>query len=111
MALMRNHLAVVSAWTPPDRSGGAFTGCIPAPLVSGILTPGWFLIQAANEVDKISHIFLGESVVDPRRHRSAQYPVKDGIEQAVVGDLFDKPAVAQVARVRQNIDRVRPLPV
>src|SRR5271157_2138434 len=110
MALMRNHLAVVSVWTVA-APGAAWAGWTPGPLVSGILTPGRFHIDAADEVDEVAHIFLGEPVVDPRRHGSALHAVEDGIEETAVGNPIDKPTVAQVARVGQNVERVRTLAV
>src|ERR1039457_5722090 len=99
--LTRNHFAVGSVWR----------GCEPAPLVYGVLLALGLLVDTANEIDDVAHDVPREAVVDPRRHGGALHAVQDGFEQAPVRDALDEPAIAQVARMRQNVERVRPLAV
>ena len=52
-----------------------------------------------------------KAVVDPRRHGRALHAVEDGFEQPPVGRVIDKPRVAQIARTRQDVERVGALAV
>src|SRR5581483_9480974 len=105
MELTRNHFAVVSVWTTAPRSGVDWA-CTALP--SGILLVPPRLVDAANEVHNVSHVLIAQSVIDPCGHGGTLYPVEDRFEQALIGCLLHEPRVPQIARVRRNVERVRP---
>src|SRR5579883_3120857 len=107
MALMRNHFAAASECTVAADGVSARA----AALSACILTPCWFLVQAPDEVDDVSHILLAQPVVDPCRHGGALHAVQDGIEQAPVAQGGYKEAVAEISRTGHDIQRIRPFSV
>src|SRR6185369_17387660 len=107
MELTKNHLAVESACIPAPRSAAA---CTWTALLSGILRAP-VLVDTADEVHDIADVVLRNPVIDPGRHGGSLHAVEDGIEQPPVGRFADEPGIAQIARPRQNIERVRSLAV
>ena len=68
------------------------------PLFSGLMLRMKFTMSPTS--------FLREAVVDPARHGGALDAVEHGVEQAAVIDAGDEGRIAQVARVRQDVERV-----
>ena len=75
-----------------------------------LLAPAMW-IEAPNEIDDVSYVFLRQAVVDPGRHRRALHAVQDRLQQPPVGRVVYEPGVPQIARAGKDVERVRALAV
>src|SRR5262249_49036105 len=76
-----------------------------------ILAPACFRIDTADEIHDVSHVILAETVIYPGGHGRTLHAIKNGFEEPVIAGCLHEPGIAEIARARHDIERVRPLAV